>query len=495
MTATTRSTARTAATRWPSSGSRADEAFRLSPNGARVRLVRDVGGVVMSLGELEQVDVRAAAGADTLTTDELSGTTLQAVTGDLGAADGATDRVVVNATQFDDTVDVAGADGTASVIGVAVPVTLAGAEAGRDQLQVNALAGFDRVASAGAPGHHVRAHRRRRRRGRRAGRRPGRRDLARAATASTRSTATAATTAPSSAPATTASPGTRATAATCVEGQDGMDTMTFNGSGVGRDVHPSSTAARASASRATSATSRWTSTTSSGSTPRGSAEATSMMTFDVSGTDLTALRFAMGTDGAADEVFVDSASNGADAIAVTGAIGAANVDRPPGGFMLAMSGAQVDDRLIVNGRGGDDTIDASALAADAVRLAIDGGAGADTMRGGRGPDLLQGGDGADDVDGNQGDDIALLGAGDDRFTWDPGDGSDTLEGEGGADTLSFNGAARAGDLRRVQERHARALRARPRQHRDGPRRVRADRRPRRSAARTGSQRTTSPARA
>ena len=38
-------------------GSRADEAFRLSPNGARVRLVRDVGGVVMSLGELEQVDV------------------------------------------------------------------------------------------------------------------------------------------------------------------------------------------------------------------------------------------------------------------------------------------------------------------------------------------------------------------------------------------------------------------------------------------------------
>ena len=94
----------------------------------RVRLVRDVGGVVMSLGELEQVDVGARGGADTLTTDELSGTTLQAVTGDLGAADGATDRVVVNGTQFDDTIDVAGATAP-TVTGLAAPLTLAGAEA------------------------------------------------------------------------------------------------------------------------------------------------------------------------------------------------------------------------------------------------------------------------------------------------------------------------------------------------------------------------------
>ena len=112
--------------------------------------------------------------------------------------------------------------------------------------------------------------------------------------------------------------------------------------------------------------------------------------------------------------------------------------------MLALSGAQTPtDRLTVNGRDGDDTIDASALAADAVRLTVDGGAGADTVRGGRGPDLVIAGDGADVVDGNQGDDTALLGAGDDRFVWDPGDGNDVVEGQDGADALTFNGSAGA----------------------------------------------------
>ena len=181
------------------------------------------------------------------------------------------------------------------------------------------------------------------------------------------------------------------------------------------------------------------------------------MTFDVSGTDLTALRLAMGTDGAADNVVLDSSSNGADAIALTGGLGTANVTGLPGGLMVALSGAQVDDRLTVNGRDGDDTIDASALAADAVRLTVDGGAGADTVRGGRGPDFVIGGDGADFVDGNQGDDMALLGAGDDRFVWDPGDGNDVVEGQDGADALTFNGAARGGDLRRRGQRRPRAL--------------------------------------
>ena len=403
-----------------------------------MRLVRDVGGVVMSLGTLERVDVGARSGADTLTTDELSGTTLQAVTSNLGGADGATDRVVVNGSQFDDTIDVAGADGSANVTGVAVPLALTGTEAGRDQLQVNALAGFDRVTSQGLQ----------------------------AGTLALTADGGAEDDALTGGPATetllggdgndavdgnggddraflgagddnlTWDPGD---GSDVVEGQAGMDTMTFNGSGAAETFSVFNRGPRIRFTRSVGNISMDLDDVERIDTAAvGGGD--KMMTFGASGTDLTALRFAMGTDGAADEVFVDSASNGADAITVTGGVLASIVTGLPNGLMVAVTGAQVPgDRLTVNGRGGDDTIDASALAADAVRLTVDGGGGADTLRGGRGADLLKGGDGGDDVDGNQGDDVALLGTGDDRFTWDTGDDSDTLEGEAGADALRFNG--------------------------------------------------------
>jgi Ca2+-binding RTX toxin-like protein len=75
--------------------------------------------------------------------------------------------------------------------------------------------------------------------------------------------------------------------------------------------------------------------------------------------------------------------------------------------------------------------DASALAAGAIDLTLNGGAGNDFLIGSAGSDLVTGG---------TGNDVALLGAGDDTFTWNPGDGSDTVEGQAGFDTLAFNGA-------------------------------------------------------
>jgi hypothetical protein len=98
----------------------------------------------------------------------------------------------------------------------------------------------------------------------------------------------------------------------------------------------------------------------------------------------------------------------------------------------------------VNGLTGADSIDASGLAAGALALTLDGGAGNDTLAGGSGAETLLGGDGNDVVDGNKGSDTALLGAGDDVFVWDPGDGSDVVEGQDGRlDTMRFNGAAAA----------------------------------------------------
>ncbi len=47
----------------------------MSANGARVRFTRDIGNITMDLNDVEAVDVRALAGADTITVDDLSGRT------------------------------------------------------------------------------------------------------------------------------------------------------------------------------------------------------------------------------------------------------------------------------------------------------------------------------------------------------------------------------------------------------------------------------------
>jgi Ca2+-binding RTX toxin-like protein len=92
---------------------------------------------------------------------------------------------------------------------------------------------------------------------------------------------------------------------------------------------------------------------------------------------------------------------------------------------------QANDRLTLNGLGGDDVIDASSLEADGIQLTINGGLGNDVLLGSEGDDLVNGGDGND---------TAHMGAGDDTFVWNPGDDNDTVEGQDGFDTLLFNGA-------------------------------------------------------
>ena len=95
-------------------GSNVNENIDLSANGSRLRLFRDVGNVTMDVNGVEQVNVAALGGADTITVNDLSGTGVTDVNLDLagtpgsGIGDGQADTVIVNGTTGNDAIAVAG---------------------------------------------------------------------------------------------------------------------------------------------------------------------------------------------------------------------------------------------------------------------------------------------------------------------------------------------------------------------------------------------------
>jgi Ca2+-binding RTX toxin-like protein len=228
-----------------------------------------------------------------------------------------------------------------------------------------------------------------------------------------------------------------------IEGQDGTDTMVFNGANVDERVALSANGNRLEFLRDPGNV-----TMDTAGVERidfnalGGADVVTVD--DLSGTgvsdvnlDLAGALGGASGDGETDSVVVDGA-NGDDAINVSGDAFAVAVSGLRA--LVAIQHQEPNDGLAVDGLGGNDAISAAALAAQAITLTLDGGAGDDTIAGGQGIETLLGGDGNDSVDGNGGNDLALLGAGDDTFVWDPGDGSDVVEGEDGVDTMQFNGA-------------------------------------------------------
>jgi Ca2+-binding RTX toxin-like protein len=217
-----------------------------------------------------------------------------------------------------------------------------------------------------------------------------------------------------------------------VEGQDGFDTMQFFGSSINENITIAANGGRALFFRdVANVTMDLNDVEAIEFRALGGAD--NIVVGDLSGTDVTRVDLDLrgpngGGDGAVDTVTV-TGTQGADVFGVVG---------DAAGFTVFGLQAQVNgfftegnDRLTLNGLGGDDVIDATSLEADGVKLTINGGLGNDVMIGGEGGDTIVGGDG---------DDLALMGAGDDLFVWNPGDDNDTIEGQDGFDTLLFNGA-------------------------------------------------------
>jgi Ca2+-binding RTX toxin-like protein len=135
-------------------GANINENIDISANGSRARLFRDVGNVTMDLNGVENINVGALGGADTITVNDLTGTAVKQVALDLsatagsGVGDGQADTIVINATNHDDVISITEVNGVVTVSGLGEDVTIKGFDAG-DRIVINGLGGDDVITASG----------------------------------------------------------------------------------------------------------------------------------------------------------------------------------------------------------------------------------------------------------------------------------------------------------------------------------------------------------
>ncbi len=419
-------------------GSAGDEIFESSANGPRVRFTRNLGNIVMDLDDVEVIDLNALGGTDTITVNDLTGTDLTELAGDLAgviggtAGDGQPDTIIVNGTNGDDNIDIVGAGTSASVLGLSAEVNLTNSEGANDSLVVNALGGDDVVTSTSLPAGVIKLT---------VDGGAGEDDLFGSQGADVFLGGNNADFIFGDNGNDVALMGAGddvfqwdpGDGNDTLEGQDGVDEMVFLGSGASENIDVSANGGRVRFFRDVAAVTMDLNDVE-GIDFRALGGADNVVVGDLSGTDLTQSDLDLrgpngGGDGAADTVTVNG-TNGADTFGAAGDAGGVDVF----GLQTRVditSAEQANDRLTLNALGGDDVVDATSLEADGIQLTMNGGLGADVFLGSEGNDLVNGGDG---------DDVALLGAGDDTFVWNPGDDNDTLEGQAGRDSMLFNGS-------------------------------------------------------
>jgi Ca2+-binding RTX toxin-like protein len=140
-------------------GANIAEKIDISANGPRVRLSRDIAAIVMDVNGTETLDVNTFGGADMVTVNDLTGTDVSQVKIDLGvngAADGAADTVVINATNGDDAITIVNNNGVVTVsmvsdTGRTSEVTITDFDA-TDKIVINGLGGDDIITASGLTG-------------------------------------------------------------------------------------------------------------------------------------------------------------------------------------------------------------------------------------------------------------------------------------------------------------------------------------------------------
>jgi Ca2+-binding RTX toxin-like protein len=203
-----------------------------------------------------------------------------------------------------------------------------------------------------------------------------------------------------------------------IEGQAGTDAMTFNGSNVGENMDVSANGGRVRFFRnVANITMDLNDVESIVAKTFGGAD--NVVVGDLSGTDVNSvtadLAASVGGDDAQPDNVIANATNGDDIVTVAGAGPNAQVTGLSARISVSAAIAG-SDRVTVNALAGGDVVDATALAATAALLTLDGGdgddvllggAGNDTLLGGAGDDVIIGGPGNDTIDGGAGDNVVL----------------------------------------------------------------------------------------
>ena len=391
-------------------GSSASENIDIVANGGRVLFLRDVANVTMDLDDVESIDFRALGGADNIVVGDLSGTDMTEIGLDLrgpnGGGDGAADTVTVNGTNGADVFGAAGDAGGVNVFGLQAAVNIFFQELANDHLTLNALGGDDNINASsleadgiqltmngglgqdiflGSEGD----------------------DLINGGDGNDTALMGAGD------DTFVWNPGDDDDT---LEGQDGFDTMLFNGSNAAEQINIFANGGRVLFTRdIANVTMDLNDVEGIDFTARGGAD--SITVHDLSGTDVTEvnlnLESAPGSgvgDGQPDTVNVFG-TTGDDVVLVVGdATGTSVLGLAA---QVNITGAEsANDRLVVNALAGDDVVEASGLAAAAIQLTANGGGDDDILIGGDGNDTLSGGDGDDVLIGGPGLDILDGGPGD-----------------------------------------------------------------------------------
>jgi Ca2+-binding RTX toxin-like protein len=401
-------------------GANIAERVDIAANGGRVRFTRDIASVVMDTNDVETIDFRALGGADIVTVGDLTGTDVTrvdiALAGPNGPGDGATDTINVNGTQGDDSITIADNGGDVVVSGLQAQVHISGVDAdGRDQLTINGQAGAEVINASALDAGHV-------------------------------------TLTMNGGLGNDAFFGSQGDDLIfggdgddsafmgagddtfvwnpgddndTIEGQNGFDTMLFNGANIAEKIDISANGERV----------RFTRDIASVTMDSNDVEhivfnalggADNIVVNDLSGTDVTEIDINL-----ASTIGGTTGDNAADNVAAHGTagddviqIGAQGSDLQVLGLAarINVTGAEsANDTLTVFGGAGDDVLEASGVAAGSMQLVLEGGDGNDiliggdgndVLRGGAGDDVLIGGPGVDTLDGGDGDDIILAEAGD-----------------------------------------------------------------------------------
>jgi Ca2+-binding RTX toxin-like protein len=419
-------------------GSGGAEIFTASANGGRVLFTRNLGNIVMDLDDVEAIDLNTLGNTDTTTINDLSGTDLTDVNvnlaGTIGgtSGDGQADVIIVNGTNSDDIIDVVGGGTSVSVLGLAAQVNIGNSEGANDSLVINALGGDDGVTATSLPAGIIKL------------------TIDGGADSDTLLGSQGADVflggggndfffgdngndlalMGAGDDVFQWDPGD---GSDTIEGQDGVDNMLFFGSGAGENININANGGRAIFFRdVANITMDLNDVEEIDFRALGGAD--SIVVGDLSGTDVTKIGLDLrgpngGGDGSADTVTVNG-TQGDDTFGANGDAGGVGVFGLHAAVDIFFQEV-ADDRLVLNGLGGDDVIDAVSLEADGMQLTMNGGLGDDVLLGSEGNDFINGGDGLD---------VALMGSGDDTFVWNPGDDNDTLEGQDGFDKMLFNGA-------------------------------------------------------